>query len=440
MDRPADLRDLLSHAAWLRRLAHHLARGTEEAADDLVQEAWVAALRSPPSGARPARPWFAQVLRNAFRKRHRDVQRLKLREAEFSAPAVALPSAEDLLDRAETQQRLGELVLALDEPYRTTVLLRYFEDVPPLEIARRSGEPAGTVRWRLNEALRRLRAAIAAGERGQDTGLRALLPLVSFETPATFDSSTKGALAVTVNANAKVGAAALVTALAAGVVVFSPAPAPPHAAPGIVRPVASRRGTTAATPRSQAGSTVLTLIPGPSSSSSSAPYKGEVPFPSAMEHLVRGRTLWGQVVQGLGWLAGEDPQTLGAIYQDEARHVEWAQAMETLLRQRFVAAGIEDVVVECRQSACRIDLEYPTSRDMETRSAKSPLPVMFRTTGPLASAISDRSDVTEGPTGPIEHVRAFIAFSGAEIDPNKYRAWVHQAHQNWTAGESKGGR
>ena len=39
---------LLAHAAWLRRLAEVLTRGDADA-EDLVQETWLAALRSPPS-------------------------------------------------------------------------------------------------------------------------------------------------------------------------------------------------------------------------------------------------------------------------------------------------------------------------------------------------------------------------------------------------------
>ena len=47
----------------------------------------------------------------------------------------------------------------LDEPYRTTLLLRYGEMLSSVEIARRQQVPAGTVRWRLKSAVDRLRAA-----------------------------------------------------------------------------------------------------------------------------------------------------------------------------------------------------------------------------------------------------------------------------------------
>jgi RNA polymerase sigma-70 factor (ECF subfamily) len=174
----APIDDLLEHAAWLRRLADHLVRGVDEPASDVLQDAWVAALRAPPDVNRPLRPWLSEVLRNALRKRLRTRRRARAREME--APDGAAPSPETLVERAEAQRILGELVLALDEPYRRAVLLRYFEGIEPSEIARLQGIPAGTVRWRLSEGLRRLRAALAARygrlERGSSWGLAPLLP------------------------------------------------------------------------------------------------------------------------------------------------------------------------------------------------------------------------------------------------------------------------
>jgi RNA polymerase sigma-70 factor (ECF subfamily) len=217
-ERPAELSELLTHAAWLRRLANQLVRGTGEGAGDLVQETWMAALRSPPSSERPARPWLAEVLRNAFRKRWRARGRLERREAAASPPDLASPSPEQLLERAEVQRRLGEMVLALDEPYRSTILLRYFEDMAPVEIARLMNEPAGTVRWRLNEAHRRLRASLVGRERGEHAEMAAgaLVPLLPQKAPATLGWSMKGVLMATVvTAKTKLGVVGIVAALLA---------------------------------------------------------------------------------------------------------------------------------------------------------------------------------------------------------------------------------
>jgi hypothetical protein len=57
---------------------------------------------------------------------------------------------------------LVDLVLELDEPYRSTVIAHFVEDRTSASIARSLGIPAGTVRKRLWEALSRLRAGLDA--------------------------------------------------------------------------------------------------------------------------------------------------------------------------------------------------------------------------------------------------------------------------------------
>ena len=47
-------------------------------------------------------------------------------------------------------------LLRLDEPYRTVILLRFYEGLSSAEISRREGIPAGTIRWRLKQGLKEL--------------------------------------------------------------------------------------------------------------------------------------------------------------------------------------------------------------------------------------------------------------------------------------------
>src|SRR5438105_7276274 len=90
---------LLDHAVWLRRLATTLVRGSDDA-EDLVQETWLAALRSPPSDDRPVRGWLTEVIRNAHRMRARSRARRWARETEAGARAdQSAPSPEVLLGR-----------------------------------------------------------------------------------------------------------------------------------------------------------------------------------------------------------------------------------------------------------------------------------------------------------------------------------------------------
>jgi RNA polymerase sigma factor (sigma-70 family) len=175
---PSDPRmeQLLAHAGWIRSLARSLVKDAS-VADDLVQETWLAALRQPPLADRPLRPWLAQVLRNFARMRLRGESNRAEREESSARDARALPSPAELVERVETQRLLTAAVLGLDEPFRSTVLLRYYEGLSAAEIARRVGRPSATVRWRLMRGLEELRRQLDErhGDRKQWCSL--LLPL-----------------------------------------------------------------------------------------------------------------------------------------------------------------------------------------------------------------------------------------------------------------------
>src|SRR4051812_40066862 len=186
--RPAELDALLSQAGWLRALAVSLLQSRPDA-DDAVQEVWAAALRSPPDEGRPARPWLAQVLRNVVRSAARRTrsERDRDREAARLVEGSAAPPAEGVLARMEIQHPVAELVMALDEPYRTTLLLRYYEGRAAVEIARDQDLPPGTVRWRINEGLTRLRQRLdqsSGGDRARWSAALAPLAAPLTRTPA----------------------------------------------------------------------------------------------------------------------------------------------------------------------------------------------------------------------------------------------------------------
>lgn len=146
---------LLEHAEWIRKLAHVLVRDPA-LADDLAQDTWVAALRSPPKQQGPLKPWLATILRNLVRERARGNERRARREQASPPPAAAEP-VEDLAQRAEAQRLLVEFVLELPQHYRDVVLLSYFEGLSGPEIADRLGVPEVTVRSRLKRGLDQLR-------------------------------------------------------------------------------------------------------------------------------------------------------------------------------------------------------------------------------------------------------------------------------------------
>ena len=174
--RPAPLSadELLEHASWIRGLANGLVRDPA-VGEDLSQEAWLAALRRRPGRERPLGPWLARVVRNqaALWRRRGRAQADRERS---SAASEALPSALDLVIRAETQRALVDAVLELEEPYRSVVLLRYYEDLAPSEIAHRKGVPAATVRTQLRRGLERLRLLL---DRQFDGDRRAWIVILS---------------------------------------------------------------------------------------------------------------------------------------------------------------------------------------------------------------------------------------------------------------------
>lgn len=172
--------ELLAQREWLVALAARLVRDQAER-DDLVQETWLAALTRPSAEREDLRSWLGAILRNRWRFARRSERRRSEREAAHGAPEPSPPAAE-LAEQAEQQAVLARAVLALAEPYRATVLLRYFGGLSARAIARREGVPEGTVRSRLKRALDQLRAELdeRSGKDGRAWAL-ALVPLARLE-------------------------------------------------------------------------------------------------------------------------------------------------------------------------------------------------------------------------------------------------------------------
>ncbi|HEY5938225.1 MAG TPA: sigma-70 family RNA polymerase sigma factor, partial [Kofleriaceae bacterium] len=148
---------LLADADWLRRLALALATSADEA-EDLLQESRIAAWRSAPDTSRPMRPWLAKVIRDVAGMRRRSETRRHAREVGYEPQPAAAP--DELLEQMRLHRLLVDLVMELEEPYRSTVIARFVEGRSAAAIARSAGIPESTVRGRLREALARLRSAL----------------------------------------------------------------------------------------------------------------------------------------------------------------------------------------------------------------------------------------------------------------------------------------
>lgn len=168
---------LFAHLDWARSLAGRLV-GDAAAADDLVQEACVLALERPPASHWAPRKWLGGVLRNLARDRGRSTVHRSDREAESARPE-RIEGTHDVLERAEAHRSLVEAILALDERPREVVLLRYFDGLSQVQIAKQFGTSPSTIRSRLQRALDQLRDQLdgAHGADGRSWAV-AMVPLV----------------------------------------------------------------------------------------------------------------------------------------------------------------------------------------------------------------------------------------------------------------------
>ena len=171
-----DFAALAAQNARVHSLALAIARDAH-LADDLAQDAWVALLRHRPESSGGMSGWLAKTMRNLLRHGARDEANRKDRE--LAAAELREDSGSDLaLERVELHRAILEAVCELKDPYRTTVLLRWFEELEPAEIARRTGVPVRTVHTRVTRALAMLRRKL--GPRWGSDGPFGLSALVAW--------------------------------------------------------------------------------------------------------------------------------------------------------------------------------------------------------------------------------------------------------------------
>jgi RNA polymerase sigma-70 factor (ECF subfamily) len=155
---PPNLDLLLAQTDWVRALARRLIADAHEA-DDVVQSTWLAFLRRPLTNRQSVealRAWLATTLRRNASRRSIERERRIARE-HGAARSERTPSASDVVEQESVRRALVDAVLALDDPHRSVLLLRYFDGLAPNEIADRLGIPASTVRSHLSRGLASLR-------------------------------------------------------------------------------------------------------------------------------------------------------------------------------------------------------------------------------------------------------------------------------------------
>jgi RNA polymerase sigma-70 factor (ECF subfamily) len=174
----ATFEDVMAQADWVRRFALGLCRDVDTASD-AAWEGLTRAWQHPPDRRGPLRPWLATVVRNLVRSDARADARREARHRALGdvSPTVA-ESPEDQLARWELFKDLVALVEALDEPFRQTVMGRYFDGLSAADIARRDDIPEATVRGRLKTGLDRLRRQLDDRHEGRNHWVALLIPLL----------------------------------------------------------------------------------------------------------------------------------------------------------------------------------------------------------------------------------------------------------------------
>ncbi|MCY2961017.1 MAG: sigma-70 family RNA polymerase sigma factor [Planctomycetota bacterium] len=185
---PPDL--MLAHAGSIRALAMSIL-GDEHAAEDVLQETWLRALKKPPPRQDSIGGWLRRVAEGIAISRLRSEGRRRNRETHWVEDRDCAHSSYDATERAEVLRAVVDEVLALDEPYREAVMRRYFEGMPPREIAVATDATVATVNSRIQRAQAKLRERLDRRLSDRCGGMRgALLALVGWPEEAVAVATT----------------------------------------------------------------------------------------------------------------------------------------------------------------------------------------------------------------------------------------------------------
>ncbi len=155
---PKSIEELLVHERSVRALARRLVLD-EALADDVVQQTWLAALACDPRRIRSPSAWLSGVVRRIAFRLLRSEGRRAVREREAAGPESSA-AFEETVRREAGRRELVDALFTLDEPWRATLYLRFFEELPRAEVARRS-PPAATASAFATRGSSRTRAVVA---------------------------------------------------------------------------------------------------------------------------------------------------------------------------------------------------------------------------------------------------------------------------------------
>lgn len=136
-------------------------------AEDAVHDAFLTVLERIEQfdEQRPFRPWFYRIVINYALKAARRAAREQLVDdslARAGRRADPAPGPEEQAVNSELRELLKAAMAVLTPEQRTVLVLRYYLQLNEREMAVVLGRPAGTVKWRLHAARRRLRDVLGS--------------------------------------------------------------------------------------------------------------------------------------------------------------------------------------------------------------------------------------------------------------------------------------
>lgn len=148
------------HGKYARLVRAVLRRFVKDDAtvEDISQEAFARAFQglAQLKDATKLKAWLAVIAERAFLKYRRDVAPPVEEPLEPEAFADPAQDMEALIRDHDVRSQVEELA----EPYRTTLLQRYWDDLPLPEVARRQGIQLSLAKYRAQQGLRLLRARL----------------------------------------------------------------------------------------------------------------------------------------------------------------------------------------------------------------------------------------------------------------------------------------
>jgi len=141
-------------------------------AEDVVQDTFLQVFRSIGrfDATRPFEPWFMRsVVNAAVKAMQRSARQLQVgdeaQEALLAEWAARVESVEAQVESVEFQNQIWDALQKLSPRQRAVIVQRYFLEMSEKEMAEEAGTTAGTVKWLLNAARKRLRGLLERSER-----------------------------------------------------------------------------------------------------------------------------------------------------------------------------------------------------------------------------------------------------------------------------------